>query len=83
MSDSNIEARKAKNIKNHLFIVNGVINEVVQDKSKSLDVGVLDYRQCFDSMWLEDTINDLYEAGVTDDQLALIYKSNQTNKVAV
>ena len=83
MSDSNIGARKGKNIRNHLFIVNGVINEVVQDKSKSLDIGVLDYRQCFDSMWLEDTINDLYEAGVTDDHLALIYKSNETNKVAV
>ena len=83
MSDSNIGARKGKNIRNHLFIVNGVINEVVQDKSKSMDIRVLDYRQCFDSMWLEDTIKDLYEAGVTDDHLDLIYKSNETNKVAV
>ena len=83
MSDSNVGARKGKNIRNHLFIVNGVINEVVQDKSKSLDIQILDYKQCFDSMWLEDTINDLYEAGVTDDNLALIYKSNENNRVAV
>ena len=66
-----------------MFIVNGVINEVVQDKSKSLDIQILDYKQCFDSMWLEDTINDLYEAGLTDDNLALIYKSNENNRVAV
>ena len=83
MSDSNVGARRGKGVRNHLFIVHGVINEVIQDKSKSLDIGILDYRQCFDSMWLEDTINDLYEAGITDDKLALIYKSNETNKVAV
>jgi hypothetical protein len=83
MSDSNVGARKGKSIRNHLFVVNGVINEVIKDKTKSLDIQILDYKQCFDSMWLEDTVNDLYEAGITDDNLALIYKSNENNQVAV
>ena len=30
MSDSNIGARKKKNIKNHLFIVHGIINARIQ-----------------------------------------------------
>ena len=83
MSDSNVGARKGKNIRNHIFIVNGVINEVIQDKTKAIDIQIVDYKQCFDSMWLEDCINDLFEAGIVDDKLALIYKSNESNKVAV
>ena len=31
MSDSNIGARRNKSIKNHLFIINGVINSVLKD----------------------------------------------------
>ena len=26
--------------------------------------------KCFDSLWLEDCLNDLYEAGVDNDKLA-------------
>ena len=83
MSDSNVGAHKGNNIRNHIFIVNGVINEVIQDKTKAIDIQIVDYKQCFDSMWLEDCINDLFEAGIVDDKLALIYKSNESNKVAV
>ena len=48
MSDSNIGARKNKNIRNHLFILNGVINEAIQNKKMCIDIQILDYRQCFD-----------------------------------
>ena len=34
MSDSNIGARKGMNIWNHIFIVNGVINEALNDKTR-------------------------------------------------
>ena len=83
MSDLNVGARKKKSIRNHIFIVNGIINEAVKDKSKNIDIQIMDYRQCFDSMWLKECINDLYNAGVTDDALALIYEANKNNKVAV
>jgi hypothetical protein len=33
MSDSNIGARKHQNIKNHLFVVCGVINSVMNEKN--------------------------------------------------
>ena len=83
MSDSNVGARKDKNIRNHIFVLNGIINEAVNKKGLAIDIEVLDYRQCFDSMWLEETINDLWEAGIQDDNLALIYKMNEEVKVAV
>ena len=83
MSDSNVGGRKNKNIRNHIFVVNSVINEVIQNKKHSIDIEILDYKKCFDSMWMEECVNDLWEAGVQDDQLALIYKINEKVNVAV
>ena len=34
-------------------------------------------------MWLEECMNDLYDCGVTDSNLALIYEANKNNKVSV
>ena len=62
MSDSNVGARRGKNIRNHIFIINGIINDVLSSKAKkSIDIQILDYKQCFDAMWLEETLNHLYE----------------------
>ena len=70
MSDSNIGARKRKNIRNHIFVVNSVIHDVLSKKSnKPIDIMVMDYKQMFDSECLFECLNDLYEAGVTDGEL--------------
>ena len=83
MSDSNIGARKHKNIRNHIFIVNSIIHDVLSRKSKSpVDIMVLDYKQMFDSECLFQCMNDLYEAGVDDDISPLIYEANRENMVA-
>ena len=82
MSDSNVGGRKRKNIRNHLFIVNGIITEALKQK-KNIDIEILDYKQCFDSMWLDETINDLFEAGMQNDNLNVIYNLNKNDKVAV
>ena len=58
MSDSNVGARKNKNVRNHIFVINGVINDVINRKEESVDIQILDYKQCFDSLWLIESIND-------------------------
>ena len=83
MSDSNVGARKKKNIRNHLFILNGIINDALNSKDKCIDLIIVDYKQCFDSMWLDECMNDLFKAGVQDDHLALLYKANSINQVSV
>ena len=84
MSDSNVGARKNKNIRNHIFVVNGIIHDVLSSKTKKpIDIQIKDYRQCFDSMWLEDTMNNMFEAGVKDDKMALLYEANKEVHVAV
>ena len=65
-------------------MVNGVIHDVLSSKKKKpIDIQIMDYKQCFDSMCLEETMNDLFEAGVTDDHLALLYEANKVVNVAV
>ena len=58
LSDSNVGARKGKSISNHIFVVNGIINQTIDAKNESVDIQIMDYRQCFDSMWLQECIND-------------------------
>ena len=61
MSDSNIGARKKKNIKNRLFIVYAVINSVLKGESGCLDIQIYDLVKAFDVLWLADTMNDLWD----------------------
>ena len=82
MSDSNIGARKNLNIRNHIFIINSIINESLQQKTP-IDVIISDYRQCFDVLWNNEVTNDLFENGVTNRNLNIIHKANETNHVAV
>ena len=84
MSDSNIGARKRKNIRNHIFIVNSIIHDVLSKKANQpVDIMVLDYKQMFDSECLYECLNDVYEAGVVDDKFVLLYEANRENFVAV
>ena len=66
MSCSNIGGRKNRNICDHLFVINGIINDAVQN-NENIDIQIMDVSKCFDKMNYKETANDLYEAGVTDD----------------
>ena len=84
MSDSQVGARKMKNIRNHIWIINGIISDVLSSKSKNpIDIQIFDYKQCFDSLWLQECMNDLYTAGLDDDKFALLYNVNKTVNIAV
>jgi hypothetical protein len=84
MSDSNIGARKEKNIRNHIFVVNSILHDVLSKKSNSpIDIMVLDYKQMFDSECLFQCMNDLYETGVDDDFFSLLFEATRENLVAV
>ena len=84
MSDSQVGGRKGKNVRNHIWVLNGIICDTLSSKKKNpIDVGILDYRQCFDSLWLEECMNDMYSGGLKDDQFALLYNVNTHTKVAV
>ena len=84
MSDSQVGGRKGKNVRNHIWVLNGIICDALSTRKKnSIDIQVFDYKQCFDSLWLEECLSDLYTSGVKDDKLALLYNINTHVKVAV
>ena len=58
MTDSNVGARRKKNIKNHLFIIYGIINSVVKGESESVDIQIYDLVKAFDVLWLEDCMDE-------------------------
>ena len=64
--------------------MNGVICDVLSRKSKKpIDIHIYDYRQCFDSLWLEESLNDFFDGGLRNDKLALLYNINRNVKVVV
>ena len=84
MSSSNIGARRNRNIRDHLFVINGILNDVRQKKNScGIDLGIYDIYKCFDKMCYAETANDLYKAGVKDDKFILIANSNKECQVAV
>ena len=84
MSDSQVGSRKGKNIRNHIWVVNGIVSDVLSSKSKKpIDIQIFDYKQCFDSLWLYECMNDLYSAGLDDDKFALLYNVNRNVNIAV
>ena len=83
MSDANVGGRKGKSIRDHLFVVNGVIHDHHNSKTQPVTFQIMDYKLCFDSMWYEEVTNELYDAGIRDDKLALLAKINESNKIAI
>ena len=84
MSDCQMGGRKRKSSKNNIFIINGLIHEVMSSKKvKAILLQIYDYRQMFDSINLQQALSDLYDVGVNDDNLALIHKANKEIYMAV
>ena len=84
MSSSNIGARKNRSINDHLFVINGIINDVVNNRNTpNIDVQIYDVAKCFDKLEYVNTAADLYNAGVRDDKFVTIANSNKNCQVAV
>ena len=84
MSDCQMGGRKGKGCRSNIWIINGIIHEVMHSKQKkSVTLQIYDYRQMFDAIDLEEAISDIYDVGVDDDSLNLIYEANKEIQMAV
>ena len=83
LTDCNVGSRKRRNIRDNLFVVNAIMNESKELNEEACDICVYDVKKCHDSLWLHECINDLWEAGVTNDKLALFFLENESAQIAV
>ena len=54
LSDSNVGARKNRNIRDNIFVLNAVTNSVVNGNADAVDVQVFDVEKCFDALWMQE-----------------------------
>ena len=84
MSDSQMGGRKRKGCRFNIFILNGIIHEVMKSKrNKPVLIQVYDYAQMFDSINLKEAVSDMFDACMKDDHLALLYLANSEISMAV
>ena len=73
MSDFQIGGRKGKNVRDHIFIVNGTIQDTLSSvKMKPVNIIVADFTLCFDGLSLPLTCKDLYTSGCKDDKFGVM-----------
>ena len=83
LSDSNVGGRKGRNVRDHLFLIYAIINEVKNGNAKPICIQTFDIYKCFDEMDYEETHNDLYDAGVKNDLFSMIAKLDEKCSVKV
>ena len=83
LTDGNVGARKHRNARDNIYVLSAITNSVIKGKMPPIQVGITDIEKCFDKMWLQAAINALYEAGITNDTLNLLYLENKTAQIAI
>ena len=79
MSNSNIGARKNRNIRDHTFVINAILNDAINGPNKSpIDIQIFGVSN--DKLEFVSTMNNLCYAGVQNDKAILIANSNKELK---
>ena len=52
LSDCNVGARKKRNIRDNIFVINAIINSLKKKPQEALDFQVYDVEKCFDALWV-------------------------------
>ena len=58
-------------------------NSVENGNSAPIQVQVMDAIKCFDKLWLQACVNSLFETGIENDLLNLLYIENKHAQIAV
>ena len=83
LTDSNVGGRKGRNIRDNIFVLNAIVNSIKKGNEDSCDVSVYDVEKCFDALWAQECINTLFECGVQNDKLVLLYQQTKHASIAI
>ena len=73
---------RGKGVVDNLFLLRGLLDQA-KYLGKEVWVTFYDIEKCFDSLWLQDCINSLWENGIKDDILSLVYFLNTKANIVV
>ena len=82
MGQFQVGNQRERNIRDHSLIIHAIVNDS-RHKKKRVDILFTDIKQCFDSIWLDEATNDLYDSGVTSRNLNLLYEGNSKTRMCV
>ena len=78
MSESNIGGRQNNGCRNLIWVMNAIIHEQLKSVLNiPLMIQQYDYTQMFDGMNLKESFADLYDGGIKDNNLQLLYAANR------
>ena len=80
---SNVGGRKGKGMRDQIFIINSIINEVIHGKGQPICITSYDIIQAFDKMSFSETNNDLWDVHVNNDKFYLISELDKECHVTV
>ena len=83
LTDCNVGARKKRNIRDNIYVLNAIMNDAINGSKEPVDIGIYDIDKCFDPLWLDECINDMFEAGLQNDKLNLLYLMNESANIAI
>ena len=83
LTDNNVGARKHRNIRDNIIVMKALRNSISKESWEALDFQIYDIEMYFDKLWLHEVINCLYEAGLKNDKLPLLFLENANAQVAI
>ena len=83
LTDGNVGCRKNRSSRDNIYVIGAITNSIIHGNSKPIQIQVMDIKTCFDKLWLEASINSLYENGLQTDKLNLLYNENKYANIAV
>ena len=66
MTDSQIGARRNKRVRNHLFVVNSIISDVMSSRKSSNIFKCHGFKQMFDAGELDIVLDSFHKARITN-----------------
>ena len=61
MSEFQIGGRKGRNVRDHLFVVNGIVQDTLSSvKMKPINIVIADFQLCFDGLSLPLAFKEIY-----------------------
>ena len=75
-------SRQNRSSADDLFLIGSIIDHSLYLK-KVIHFTLYDFKQCFDSLWLKESMPVLWEAGVNNELFTLIYALNMKSNITV